>query len=296
MMKNIQINGVDLCYEIFGENNYETIVLISGLGSQMIRWENTFCELLAEKGFKVIRFDNRDSGSSVFTPEKEINFNGNIQEIFSSITPEEIPYSLMDMAKDVVALLDYLQIEKAHFVGRSMGGIISQLLGSYFPEKVLSLNIIMSTSLNPTLPPSSSEVMTMMMKPPINPEINNEGFINEKLIFAEKISGNKFKFDKNSEIKMIEEELKRSETKNGIFRQFLAMGTFQYDIEILEKIKAPTLVIHGNQDPIFHSDCGKDIADSISNSEFILIDGMGHSIPSELFECIVEKIIRNTNT
>ncbi|MCA6068648.1 alpha/beta fold hydrolase [Chryseobacterium sp. RG1] len=296
MMKNIQINGVDLCYEIFGENNYETIVLISGLGSQMIRWENTFCELLVEKGFKVIRFDNRDSGSTVFTPEKEINFNENIQEFFSSIKPEEIPYSLMDMAKDVIALFDYLQIEKAHFVGRSMGGIISQLLGSYFPERVLSLNIIMSTSLNPTLPPSSSEIMTMMMKPPINPEINREGFINEKLFFAEKISGNKFKFDKNSEIKMIEEELKRSETKNGIFRQLLAMGTFQYDIEMLEKIKAPTLVIHGNQDPIFHSDCGKDIADSIPNSEFILIDGMGHSIPPELSEYIMEKIIRNTNT
>lgn len=295
MMKNIQINSIDLCYEIFGENNNETIVLISGLGSQMIRWENSFCELLVEKGFKMIRFDNRDSGSSVFTPEKEINFNGNIQEIFSTIKPENIPYSLMDMAKDIVALLDYLQIEKVHFVGRSMGGIITQLLGFHFPERVLTLTIIMSTSLNPTLPPSNPEVMAMMMKPPIDPEINKEGFINEKLVFAEKISGDKFKFDKNSEIKMIEEELKRTKTKNGIFKQLLAMGTFQYHIEMLEKITAPTLVIHGNQDPIFHSDCGKDIANSISNSEFILIDGMGHSVPSELFEFIIEKIIGNIN-
>lgn len=293
-MKNIQIGNVDLCYEIFGENNNETIVLISGLGSQMIRWDQSFCGLLVEKGFRVIRFDNRDSGSSAFTPEKEIKFNGNIQEIFSTIQPHDIPYSLPDMAKDVIDLLDYLQVKKAHFIGRSMGGIIAQLLGSYFPERILSLTIIMSTSLNPNLPPSNPEIMSMMMKPSTDPTMDKKGFINEKLVFAEKISGTTFKFNKNLEIKMIEEELKRFKTKNGIFRQLLAMGTFQYDSELLKKINAPTLVIHGSQDLIFHPDCGKDIADFIPNSEFILIDGMGHSIPEELFDFITEKIIQNT--
>jgi pimeloyl-ACP methyl ester carboxylesterase len=284
---------VDLCYQIFGENNTETIVLISGLGSQMIRWDQIFCELLVEKGFKIIRFDNRDSGCSAFISEKEINFNENIQELFSTIQPKDIPYSLMNMTDDVIQLLDYLQIEKAHFVGRSMGGIIAQLLGSNYPERVLSLAIIMSTSLNPTLPPSDPEVMAMMMKPSINPEIDKEGFINEKLIFAEKISGSHFKFDADLEIKMIEEELRRSKTKNGIFRQLLAMGSFQYDPEILKKIKAQTVVIHGNQDPIFHPDCGKDITDLIPNSEFILMDGMGHLIPEKLFGFIAEKVIQN---
>ncbi len=290
MENNIQISNVNLCYEIFGENNTENIILISGLGSQMIRWDDSFCNLMSDRGFRVVRFDNRDSGCSVLNSTDDFNFNDNIQDLFSKFKAEDIPYSLMDMATDVIGLLNYLHIKEAHFIGRSMGGIIAQLLGSFFPKRVLSLTIIMSTSLNPKLPPSKPEVMTMMMKSPVDPNIDKEGFINEKLIFAEKISGNKYKLDKNIEVKMIEAELSRSKTRIGIFRQLLAMGAFRYDSEILRNIKTPVLVIHGTEDPIFHLDCGKDIAGSISNSKFVLIEGMGHSIPVELFEFILDHI------
>ncbi|WP_300685700.1 alpha/beta hydrolase [Chryseobacterium sp.] len=289
-MKTVKIGEVEICYEIFGEENPKTIVLIAGLGSQMIRWEDPFCQLLVDKGFKVIRFDNRDSGSSVYISGKKIHLNGNIQEYFSTLKPEDLPYSLMDMAKDVIGLLDHLQIEKAHFVGRSMGGIIAQLLGSYFPERVLSLTIIMSTSLHPALPSADPEIMEMMMKPSANPVTEREKYFAEKISFARRISGSGYSFDQNLEIALIEEELNRSKTKNGIIRQLMAMGSYQYNPEVLKKITAPALVIHGTDDLIFHPECGKDIAYSIVNSEFVLIDGMGHSIPSELHSLICDLI------
>ncbi|PIF44371.1 pimeloyl-ACP methyl ester carboxylesterase [Chryseobacterium sp. 52] len=290
MKKTADINNISVCYEIFGDNNNQSIVLISGLGSQMIRWDDHFCKLLVNKGFKVIRFDNRDSGGSIFISEKELNFDKGIQHTLASFKKEDLPYSLVDMAEDVIGLLNYLGIEKVHIAGRSMGGIIAQLLGSYFPERILSLTIIMSTSLRPSLPPSDPEVMAMMMQPSIDPMVDKEGYIKQKLLFAEKTNGNVYPLDEKQETKIIEEELYRSQIKNGIFRQLLAMGSFQYDTEVLRKITAPVLVIHGTEDLIFHPDCGKDIADSITSSELILIEGMGHSIHAELYELVSESI------
>ncbi|WP_330745310.1 alpha/beta fold hydrolase [Chryseobacterium sp. CP-77] len=289
-MKTVKMNEVELCYEVFGEKNPDTIVLISGLGSQMIRWDTKFCDLLVEKGFRVIRFDNRDSGSSVFNAKNEIPSDKSIEEIFAMLSKEGISYSLMDMANDVIGLLNHLNIEKAHIAGRSMGGIIAQLLGSYYPERVLSLTIIMSTSMNPSLPKPDPEVMAMMTQVSADPVLQKEEYLREKIRFAKKISGAGYIFDSNQEKALLEEELIRSRTKNGIIRQLLAMGSFQYNPEVLKKITAPALIIHGTDDLIFHPDCGKDIADSIPNAEWLLIEGMGHSIPRELYVFIIERI------
>lgn len=284
------MNEVELCYEVFGEKNPDTIVLISGLGSQMIRWDTKFCDLLVEKGFRVIRFDNRDSGSSVFNAKNEIPSDKSIEEIFAMLSKEGISYSLMDMANDVIGLLNHLNIEKAHIAGRSMGGIIAQLLGSYYPERVLSLTIIMSTSMNPSLPKPDPEVMAMMTQVSADPVLQKEEYLREKIRFAQKISGSGYIFDSNQEKALLEEEFIRSRTKNGIIRQLLAMGSFQYNPEVLKKITAPALIIHGTDDLIFHPDCGKDIADSIPGAKWLLIEGMGHSIPRELYVFIIARI------
>lgn len=289
-METVKIGDVDLCYEVFGEKNTQSIVLISGLGSQMIRWDIHFCNLLVEKGFKVICFDNRDSGSTVFNTKKEIPSDKGIEEVFAALSKEGIPYSLMDMANDVIGLLNHLKIEKAHIAGRSMGGIIAQLLGSYYPERVLSLTIIMSTSLNPALPKPDPEIMAMMTQPAADPSVDREGYFRAKIHFAEKISGSGYVFDLNQETALLEEELTRSRTKNGIIRQLLAMGSFQYTPDMLKKITVPVLIIHGTDDLVFHPDCGKDIADSISGSELMIMEGMGHSIPRELNDFITDKI------
>ncbi|WP_126653600.1 alpha/beta fold hydrolase [Chryseobacterium aureum] len=290
MMKTVRIEEVELCYEIFGEGHQQNIVLIPGLGSQMIRWDIKFCTLLVEKGFRVIRLDNRDSGSSVFNTKKEISSGKGIEEVFAEFSNEGVPYSLMDMANDVIGLLDHLKIKKAHVAGRSMGGIIAQLLGSCYPERVLSLTIIMSTSLNPSLPKPDPEVMAMMTQVYHDPVVHKKQYLREKIHFAEKISGSGYAFDPDQEKAFLEEELTRSKTKNGIIRQLLAMGSFQYNVDRLKKIAAPALVIHGTDDLIFHPDCGKDIADCIPSAEWVVIEGMGHSIPVELYGFICERI------
>ncbi|RKE75557.1 pimeloyl-ACP methyl ester carboxylesterase [Chryseobacterium sp. AG363] len=289
------MNDVELCYEVFGEKNSDVIVLIPGLGSQMIRWDTTFCDLLVEKGFRVIRFDNRDSGSSVFNSKREIPSDKRIEEIFAMLSKEGISYSLMEMANDVIGLLNHLNIEKAHIAGRSMGGIIAQLLGSYYPERVLSLTIIMSTSMNPSLPKPDPEVMAMMTQVSADPVLQKEEYLREKIRFAKKISGSGYIFDSNQEKALLEEELIRSRTKNGIIRQLLAMASFQYNPEVPKKITAPTLIIHGTDDLIFHPDCGKDIADSIPGAKWLLIEGMGHFIPRELFDTISESMVSIIN-
>ncbi|MDH6254123.1 pimeloyl-ACP methyl ester carboxylesterase [Chryseobacterium sp. H1D6B] len=295
MKKTVKINNIDLCYEIIGENTCKNIVLIAGLGSQMIRWDNTFCQLLADKGFRVIRFDNRDSGCSIFNERKNFHLNHPIEEVLKDIRRENIPYSLQDMAEDVIGLLDSLKIEKTHIAGRSMGGVIAQLLSSFYPERVQTMSIIMSTSLNPSLPPADPEVMAMMTKPRTDPSVCKENYFKESLAFAEKITGNNYRLDEEQEIKMIDEELSRSQSKGGIFRQLLAMGFYEYNEEILNKITAPVLVIHGTEDPIFHPDCAQDITRSIPNSELLLIEGMGHSIPSELYAVITDAVMNNCN-
>ncbi|PWN65016.1 alpha/beta hydrolase [Chryseobacterium phosphatilyticum] len=294
-MDIITLSQADLCYEIFGKENQETMVLISGLGSQMICWETSFCKILADKGFRVIRFDNRDSGKSVFTAQPTVATGKTIEEMFATMETNDIPYSLMDMAKDVIELLNYLHIEKAHIAGRSMGGIIAQLLGSYYPERILSLTIIMSTSLNPALPKPDPEIMAMMMTPGADPSTHKEAYIKERIDFATKISGSLYPLDSYHEKTMIEEELQRSQTKNGIIRQLLAMGSYQYTSGILKNLSAPVLIIHGTDDPIFHPDCGKDIANSIPDSELIIIEGMGHSIPEVLYQSIGEWITHFIN-
>ncbi|MEO4006543.1 MULTISPECIES: alpha/beta hydrolase [unclassified Flavobacterium] len=293
-MHTISIHNVELCYTVLGENNPESIVLIPGLGSQLIRWDEAFCQLLVQKGFQVIRLDNRDSGASVYKPDSKNDYDGDLEKAFEKVKREGPPYSLNDMAADVIALLDHLKIDKAHIAGRSMGGIIGQLLGANYPERVRSLTIIMSTSLNPNLPPVAPDVMAMMTKPAVDASVDREAYITHALTFAKRIAGTAFPLDEEQERKMIETELKRSKPGNSVLRQLLAMGSWSYQEAILNKIMVPTQIIHGTEDPIFHPECARDLVRSIPDAKLELIEGMGHAIPPECYTVVTELIVANT--
>ncbi|MGV0948831.1 alpha/beta fold hydrolase [Empedobacter falsenii] len=219
--KYINVNGISTCYEQFGEENKECILLISGLGSQMVRWNLDFCRNLMNKGFRVIRFDNRDAGKSTFIEHKVADVGQLMQLLQQGKIPENA-YSLMDMAKDAIGLLDALKIEKSHIVGRSMGGIITQVLAAEFPERVLSATIIMSTSLNPELPQTAPDVMEMMMQKVPDFKTDKEAFRENRLKFAKRISGSLIPFDEDAEWQMLIEENQRAvpaldmQTKIGV--------------------------------------------------------------------------------
>ncbi|WP_145331028.1 alpha/beta fold hydrolase [Paenibacillus xylanexedens] len=291
-MNTLRVNDIDIAYDSYGSEKNETILLIAGLGTQMIRWTVPFCEMLAARGFRVIRFDNRDTGLSThFSNHATLDFEALAKTLMSGKRPE-IPYTLDDMANDTIGLLDTLGIEKAHIVGRSMGGMIAQLVASKYPERVLSLTSIMSTTGNPELPPTSPEFMALMTRPAPNPMEDEAGYLTHSIAFAKRIAGTAFPFDEDEYRSLIREEIQRAYDPGSIGRQIAAIAVSGDRRARLAKVNVPTLVIHGVDDPMFVPACGKDTAEAIPGAEFMLLDGMGHDLPAQLFEKVIDGIER----
>lgn len=261
----------------------------------MIRWTDRFCEGLAAQGFRVIRFDNRDAGCSThFSTSPAPDFGALAAALMAGRRPD-VPYTLYDMAADAIGLLDALGVEKVHVVGRSMGGMIAQILASEHAGRVLSLTSIMSSTGNPALPQAAPDVMAMMMHPAPDPAIDPEGFLEVRLAFARKIAGTGFPFDAEGQRALLLEEVKRSYDPGGAARQIAAMAVAGDRRARLASITVPTLVIHGTDDPLILPECGRDTASSILDALYLQIDGMGHDLPPELDERVIAEICNLVN-
>jgi pimeloyl-ACP methyl ester carboxylesterase len=258
----------------------------------MIRWTVPFCEALAARGYRVIRFDNRDSGCSThFHQCAPPDFGALAAALMAGQRPE-VPYTLHDIAADAIGLLDALAIDRAHVVGRSMGGMIAQIMASEHPGRVLSLTSIMSSTGNPMLPQAAPEVMAMMMRPALDRVSEETGFLAHRLAFARRIAGSGHAFDEEAHRLLILEETRRAYDPGGSARQIAAMAVAGDRRPRLTTITAPTLVIHGTDDPIFLPACGRDTAASVPNADLMLIDGMGHDLPRALDRTVIEAIDR----
>ncbi|WP_129732095.1 alpha/beta fold hydrolase [Ectobacillus funiculus] len=289
-MNIVKVNCVELAYDSFGNENDEAIILIAGLGTQMIRWTDSFCRILAARGFRVIRFDNRDVGCSThFSYYPRLDFDALATSLMSGQLPD-IPYTLDDMASDAIGLLDTLSIDRAHFIGRSMGGMIAQIVASEYPERVLSLTSIMSSSGNPALPQTAPDVMVMMTKPAPNPFEDEAGFLAHNLSFAKRIAGTGYPFEEDAYQSLILEEVQRAYDPGSVGRQIAAIAVSGDRRPRLATIKVPALVIHGMDDPLFVPACGEDTASAIPGAKLMLVDGMGHDLPHQLYKLIVDGI------
>ncbi|MBM6582387.1 alpha/beta hydrolase [Microvirga sp. BT689] len=290
-MAIVKGNGIDLAYDSFGDGA-DAILLVAGLGTQMIRWTVPFCEALAARGYRVIRFDNRDSGCSThFHHCAPPDFHALAAALMAGQRPD-VPYTLQDMAADAIGLLDALVIDRAHIVGRSMGGMIAQIMASEHPERVLSLTSIMSSTGNPMLPQAAPDVMAMMTRPAPDPVSDEAGFIAHRLAFARRIAGNGQGFDEGAHRLLILEETRRAYDPGGSARQIAAMAVTGDRRSRLATVTAPTLVIHGADDPLILPACGRDTAASIPNADLMLINGMGHDVPPALDRTVIEAIDR----
>jgi pimeloyl-ACP methyl ester carboxylesterase len=196
------------------------------------------------------------------------------------------------MSNDAIGLLDALSIDRAHFVGRSMGGMIAQIAASEYPERVLSLTSIMSSSGNPALPQTAPDVMAMMTKPAPNPFEDEAGFLAHSLSFAKRIAGTGYPFEENAYRALILEEAQRAYDPGSVGRQIAAIAVSGDRRPRLSTIKVPALVIHGVDDPLFVPACGEDTASAIPGAELMLVDGMGHDLPHQLYKVIVDGIER----
>jgi pimeloyl-ACP methyl ester carboxylesterase len=199
------------------------------------------------------------------------------------------------MADDVINLLDELKVGKVHVFGRSLGGIVAQIIASDYPERVKSLTIIMSTSLNPTLPQPEAEVINLMLRPLPYIQDNPDLYFEKRLEFVKAIAGSGFPIKMEEEKENILRDLQRSPSAH-ILGQMCAMALTVYDRDRLEKINMPTLVVHGSEDSLFPLACGKDIAASIPNARFMEIEGMGHSLPNDLNEIVINAFMMNNVT
>ncbi len=291
--RTTRANGIELAYDCFGAEDHDPILLVSGLGTHMIRWTDRFCAALAARGYRVIRYDNRDAGLSTHLDAAPVpDFGALVAALMAGERPE-VPYTLGDLTADAVALLDALSIDRAHVVGRSMGGMIAQTLASGYPQRVLSLTSIMSSTGNPALPQADPGVMALMTGPKPDPATDPDGFVSHSLAFARRIAGTGAAFDETAHAALVREEVERAHDPQGASRQLAAMATAGDRRAQLKTIKVPTLVVHGTDDPLILPACGEDTAAAIPGADLLLVDGMGHDLPECFQAQIIEAIDRN---
>jgi pimeloyl-ACP methyl ester carboxylesterase len=280
-------NGIDICYEIFGEPTAEPMLLIMGLGAQMVLWDDAFCEKLAARGFRVIRFDNRDIGQSQkMSGGKRLTARELLLLRFLRI-PVAAPYKLIDMARDTTGLMDALGIKSAHLVGASMGGMIAQEIAISFPERVRSLTSIMSTTGNPKVPGPTKEAAAMLMAPP--PATKEEYFAR----FAQTwkiLRVGSFPEDEALDPSRAARIYSRGLNPAGVGRQLRAILASGSRKARLRNVTAPTLVIHGTVDPLVRPEGGIDTAASIPGAKLVMIEGMGHATPIPMWPQIIGAI------
>jgi pimeloyl-ACP methyl ester carboxylesterase len=275
-------NGIELEYETFGNPEAQPLVLISGLATQMISWQESFCELLAARGFFVIRFDNRDVGLSTWME------SAGPPDIAAAFRGEGQPaYQLEDMAADAAGLLDALGIPAAHLVGASMGGFIAQLVAINHPERVLSLTSIMSGPGGSDAIPPQPEGAAILIAPP---PATREEQIELAMSIHRTLAGAGDQLDDAVERARAERSVDRAYYPLGVGRQLVAIMSAGSRLERLKDVRVPTLVVHGTDDILVPIDNGRLVAGAVPGARFIEIEGMGHDIPERVWAELADAI------
>ncbi|MFX1295690.1 MAG: alpha/beta fold hydrolase [Promethearchaeota archaeon] len=290
-MPKANVNNIEIEYETIGKPISKPLLLIAGLGSQLIAWSDEICENFAKSGFFVIRFDNRDVGLSTKFEDAGLPNFLEINATYANEDIPEVPYTLEDMADDAIGVLDALNIDKAHICGASMGGMIAQVIAYKFPSRVRSLTIIMSTTGNPDLPQAKPEIMAQFFAPVPS---EREAYI-EEMVKRDSFIHGTFIYDEDQGRDYRTKEYDRSYYPEGIARQLAAMAVPGNIKPKISAIKVPTLVIHGSEDPFNSIEAGKEIASTIPGAELLILDGMGHSFPREVIPRIISALVMNSN-
>lgn len=287
-MPQAEANGLSIEYETFGDRANPALLLIMGVGCQLIMWPEDLCQGLADKGFFVIRYDNRDIGLTTKMDD------AGAPDIMAALTaqlsgePVKAPYSLDDMADDAAALLKTLGIDRAHIVGASMGGMIAQLVAIRHPEVTKSLTSIMSTTGNPDLPAAKDEAMGALLTPPA--DTSRESLIAQGVTMWKVIGSPKYPAAEEELTTLAARNVDRSICPEGFGRQVLAILSAPARNEALAKLSVPAMVLHGADDPLVPVEGGKDTAAAIPGARLEIIDGMAHDFTQALVPVYLDKI------
>jgi pimeloyl-ACP methyl ester carboxylesterase len=280
-----KVGELDICYDEIGPEDGEPMLMVMGLATQMIGWHEEFCALLAERGYRVIRFDNRDIGRSTWFDEAGVP--GRTQMLFGTGKPA---YRLADMAEDAGGLLAGLDIESAHVVGASQGGMIAQQLAISYPGRVRSLASIMSTPggrWNGTPAPRAMRALLA------RPEREREAMIERAVATFRVIGSPGFELDEDHLRSAAGLSFDRGHHPAGVARQLHAVTSSPNRTQALRRLHVPTVVIHGDRDPLVRPVAGRATARAVPDSRLVMIRGMGHDLPREAWPQIVEAIAGN---
>ncbi len=282
-----------LYYEDMGDPNDPAVLLIMGLGAQMLLWRTAFCEKLVAGGLRVIRYDNRDVGLSDRTQRRSSG-----QPLMTRLArswlglPSNASYKLEDMADDAAAVLDHLGIERAHIVGASMGGMIAQIFAARFPQRTRTLGVIFSSNNAAFLPPPGPRQLLALLKGPA-PDSPREVIIDNAVRVGKIIGSPRYQATEEQARAEAAEAYDRSYYPQGVARHFgavLGSGSLvRYD----RKITAPTVVIHGKADKLMRPSGGRAVARAIKGARLVLVDGMGHDLPEQLWDRVISELTSN---
>ncbi len=269
-------NGIEICYETFGDKGNPTVLFVMGLGAQMIAWPDIYMNGMVEAGYHVVRYDNRDVGlSQKFDGAGMPDFQALVKDLVAGKTPE-VPYYLADMAADGIGLMDALGIDKAHIIGASMGGMIVQQMAIDAPERISSMVSIMSTTGDPSVPQATEEAMAVLTTPaPDTDDI--EILVDHAMKNRKVIGGDGFEDNIEEARAMAARIIKRSVYPIGAARQRAGIMASGSRTEALKSVTVPTLVIHGDKDPLVRVEGGIHTAETIPEARLEILEGMGHA-------------------
>ena len=277
--------GTEIYYEAFGRPTDPAVILITGLSGQLIDWDVEFCSMLVDRGLHVVRFDNRDSGLSTMFDDADLDLSAAINSALAG-EPIDVPYTLSDMAADIIGILDHLGVKRAHLVGVSMGGMIAQTLAAELPERVASLTSIMSSTGSRAVgQPTPEAVAALFERPPID----RAGAIDAS-VRARQIIGSPAYFDPETARTEAGAAFDRSFNPDATGRQLAAIYAAGNRTGQIARISAHTLVIHGELDTLIDVSGGRHTAETIPGAQLLVFDDMGHDLPKPLWPALIDAI------
>jgi pimeloyl-ACP methyl ester carboxylesterase len=286
VMPHARVNGVELYHDVFGDAADPTIALVSGLGTQCVEWDAAFCGAIAERGFHVLRFDNRDVGLSTHLDDQPVNALDVLRSVGAGEAPE-VPYLLHDMAADLAGLLDHLGVDRAHVVGASMGGMIAQTFAIEHPDRARSLTSIMSTTGDPDVGQPTAEAMAALVAPPAR-SAEEAG---EHKVHHAHVWGSPAFIDEARLRKLGADAWNRRHDPHGVARQLAAIAASGTRSAGLAELSIPTLVIHGTVDRLVAPSGGERTAEVVPDAKLLMIEGMGHDLPPQLWPQVTDAIV-----
>jgi pimeloyl-ACP methyl ester carboxylesterase len=281
-MPTAQANGIELAYDTFGDAADPTVLLVMGLGAQMIHWPPGFCQGIADRGFHVVRYDNRDVGESTWF-DSPVDVGALLAARSAGETPN-VPYLLGDMAADAVGVLDHLGIDTAHVVGVSMGGMIVQTLAIEHPDRVATLTSVMSTTGDLDVGNPTGEAMALLMSPPAR----SREELQDAAVRGATVCGSPGLYDEDELRATAAQAWDRGYNPAGTARQLAAILASGSRSAALAEVDLPALVIHGAADTLIHPSGGERTAEVIPDAKLVVIDGMGHDLPRSLWPRVTD--------